>query len=307
MRKVKNFIKFPLQLDLSNYIQANKTNTNQYHSEYNYEYELYGVLVHEGFCLNSGHYFSYVKGFDNKWYCMNDSYVTEEKVNVVLNQKPYILFYRKREGKKEEKTVKNMESEGKDRQFNRDSKKEKDESLIKKDNNEDNVKENDFHMDLLDNFIYFNRKNVLKQHIKIRNSIQNQEFHQIKKEVQLKNQKKPQNPKANSLVSTNDTTQSNKTSFYNNLFGKNNISKWNNDSDSDSNSTVDNKKIINFVNKNEVSFKKASLNYKDKYDIDLDKGRLKKVKKKKKEIVKKLKDNPFHIVEKSKYIKNKRK
>ena len=43
-------------------------------------YELYSILVHSG-TSNAGHYFSYVKSFENgKWYVFNDERVDEINV-----------------------------------------------------------------------------------------------------------------------------------------------------------------------------------------------------------------------------------
>ena len=45
MRKVKSFVRYPSELSLDNFIPDS-------------QYELYSVLIHEGFSLNSGHYIS---------------------------------------------------------------------------------------------------------------------------------------------------------------------------------------------------------------------------------------------------------
>lgn len=63
-------------------------------------YHLRAVLIHEGYSIHSGHYYSYVKMPDEKWYCFNDSKVKQVSINEVLNLKPYILFYEKRTSKK---------------------------------------------------------------------------------------------------------------------------------------------------------------------------------------------------------------
>ena len=83
MRKIKEFVRYPSLLNLSSYVPNNT-------------FELFGVLIHEGFSLNSGHYFSYIKGFDDKWYLMNDSMISLVSETTALSQKPYILFYRKK-------------------------------------------------------------------------------------------------------------------------------------------------------------------------------------------------------------------
>jgi hypothetical protein len=58
-----------------------------------YEYRLFSVLIHEGFSINSGHYFSHVKNSDNSWYTMNDSWVSRTNEKNILQQTPYLLFY----------------------------------------------------------------------------------------------------------------------------------------------------------------------------------------------------------------------
>ena len=47
----------------------------------------------QGEAMNSGHYYAYVKGTDNEWYCMNDSKVTKVHWSVVKEACAYILFY----------------------------------------------------------------------------------------------------------------------------------------------------------------------------------------------------------------------
>ena len=83
MRKVKSFVRYPTELDLSSFVKDSR-------------YELYSVLIHEGYSLNSGHYYSYVKTHENKWFCMNDSFVSSTNETNVLKQLPYILFYKKK-------------------------------------------------------------------------------------------------------------------------------------------------------------------------------------------------------------------
>lgn len=38
-------------------------------------YNLYAVLVHDGYSTNSGHYYCYIKTKQDVWYCMNDHMV----------------------------------------------------------------------------------------------------------------------------------------------------------------------------------------------------------------------------------------
>jgi hypothetical protein len=53
-------------------------------------------VVHQGGGCRSGHYFSYCKGFDGEWYDCNDDFVGRSRIDIVLRQQAYILFYQKR-------------------------------------------------------------------------------------------------------------------------------------------------------------------------------------------------------------------
>lgn len=90
-RGMKNqiLVSFPLEnLDLSPYVIGYQKNT--------YVYDLYGVANHSGSTLG-GHYTSYVKTVDDKWYHFNDTNVTEiTDTNRIVSPYAYCLFYRKR-------------------------------------------------------------------------------------------------------------------------------------------------------------------------------------------------------------------
>jgi len=91
-RNQKNqiLIDFPLDnLDLSNYVIGYKKNS--------YIYELFGVCNHSGSAYG-GHYTSYVKNANGKWYHFNDTIVTEVSlVEAIVSAKAYVLFYRKKQ------------------------------------------------------------------------------------------------------------------------------------------------------------------------------------------------------------------
>jgi ubiquitin C-terminal hydrolase len=88
--KLQNLVSFPLEnLDLSSYVIGYKKKS--------YVYDLYGVCNHSGNVLG-GHYTSYVKNANNKWYHFNDTSVTEVSlIDSIISPKAYVLFYRKRE------------------------------------------------------------------------------------------------------------------------------------------------------------------------------------------------------------------
>jgi ubiquitin C-terminal hydrolase len=89
-KKNQILIRFPIEnLDLSSYIVGYKKNT--------YQYDLYGICNHSGSVLG-GHYTSYVKNANNKWYHFNDTSITEiSNTENIITEKAYCLFYRKKE------------------------------------------------------------------------------------------------------------------------------------------------------------------------------------------------------------------
>ena len=88
-QKNQSYISFPLDdLDLSKYIIGYKTEE--------FKYELYGVCNHSGSTMG-GHYTSYVKNANGKWYHFNDTIVSEiGKNETIISPKAYVLFYRKK-------------------------------------------------------------------------------------------------------------------------------------------------------------------------------------------------------------------
>jgi ubiquitin carboxyl-terminal hydrolase 8 len=89
-RNQKNqiLIDFPIDdLDLSEYVVGYKKKS--------YKYELYGVCNHSGGVLG-GHYTSFVKNANGKWYHFNDTSVTEINRDAIVSPKAYCLFYRKK-------------------------------------------------------------------------------------------------------------------------------------------------------------------------------------------------------------------
>ena len=87
-RKNQILIDFPLtDLNLSKYVIGYNKET--------YIYDLYGVCNHGGSVLG-GHYTSYVKNANGKWYEFNDTRVNEITEASVISQKSYCFFYRKK-------------------------------------------------------------------------------------------------------------------------------------------------------------------------------------------------------------------
>ena len=89
-QKNQVLITFPLEnLDLSEYVIGYKRES--------YTYDLYGVCNHSGGVMG-GHYTSYVKNSNGKWYHFNDTSVSEVGIpETIISPKAYVLFYRKRQ------------------------------------------------------------------------------------------------------------------------------------------------------------------------------------------------------------------
>ncbi|KAL4474162.1 hypothetical protein ABPG72_002887 [Tetrahymena utriculariae] len=89
MMKINTHTQFTAEIDVSKYVQqANKKPEI---------YDLYGVLIHIGGGLHFGHYYCFVKNSNDMWYCMNDSSVSQRSFQEVSKERPYLLFYVKRE------------------------------------------------------------------------------------------------------------------------------------------------------------------------------------------------------------------
>jgi len=87
-RKLHKLVSSPLKnADFSKYIHG--------YNKSSYIYDLYGVCNHNGGCLG-GHYISYVKNANNKWYSFNDTTINEIAEHDVITDKVYCLFYRKK-------------------------------------------------------------------------------------------------------------------------------------------------------------------------------------------------------------------
>lgn len=88
-RKNQIMVDFPLEsLDLSNYVIG--------YNKHSFIYDLYGVCNHSGSVMG-GHYTSFVKNANGKWYHYNDTIVSEVGLTQqIISPKAYCFFYRKR-------------------------------------------------------------------------------------------------------------------------------------------------------------------------------------------------------------------
>jgi len=88
-RKNQIMIDFPLEnLNLSKYVSG--------YNKDSFIYDLYGVCNHSGSVMG-GHYTSFVKNANGKWYHFNDNNVSEVlNSQHIITPKAYCFFYRKR-------------------------------------------------------------------------------------------------------------------------------------------------------------------------------------------------------------------
>jgi ubiquitin C-terminal hydrolase len=88
-KKNQELVTFPLEnLDLSKYVIGYKKES--------YVYDLYGICNHSG-SVYGGHYTSYVKNANGKWYHFNDTFVNEvSDEQHLVSPKAYCFFYRKK-------------------------------------------------------------------------------------------------------------------------------------------------------------------------------------------------------------------
>lgn len=87
-KKINTIIDFPIKnLDLRKYVCG--------YDKEKYIYDLFGITNHSGGCLG-GHYTSFVKNANNKWYHFNDTNVSEISENDLITNKAYCLFYIKK-------------------------------------------------------------------------------------------------------------------------------------------------------------------------------------------------------------------
>lgn len=85
--KVHKEVTYPQILDLKPFTNDEQENQGDL------KYELYGVLVHSGWTMYSGHYYSFVQTSPDVWHKLDDWQVTMVNKECVLEQQAYILFY----------------------------------------------------------------------------------------------------------------------------------------------------------------------------------------------------------------------
>ena len=87
-RKDQRLIDFEISdFDLSEFVVGYDKET--------YVYDLYGICNHSGGTLG-GHYTSYVRNNNGKWYHFNDTQVSKVSKELIKTPKAYCLFYCKK-------------------------------------------------------------------------------------------------------------------------------------------------------------------------------------------------------------------
>ncbi|CAG7910355.1 unnamed protein product [Brassica rapa] len=83
--KIDKKVEFPPAIDMKPFVSGPY--------EGNLKYTLYGVLVHCGGSIHSGHYYCFVRTSSGMWYSLDDNEVIQASEKTVFNQKAYMLFY----------------------------------------------------------------------------------------------------------------------------------------------------------------------------------------------------------------------
>lgn len=88
--KISRHVAFGTELDIGPYLSKRPSAGSST------VYDLYGVVVHAGHSIHSGHYYAYVKAGNGIWYRCDDEHVSQTSEQRVLEQKAYLLFYIRR-------------------------------------------------------------------------------------------------------------------------------------------------------------------------------------------------------------------
>ncbi|CAF2075057.1 unnamed protein product [Rotaria magnacalcarata] len=88
-------------LNVTSYMTSDLFTTNDksrnINSSTNNLYKLYAVINHIGDNLNSGHYYSYIRSSDNRWFLVDDAHCQHASSNEILNHpEAFMLFYVKK-------------------------------------------------------------------------------------------------------------------------------------------------------------------------------------------------------------------
>ncbi|CAB0035988.1 unnamed protein product [Trichogramma brassicae] len=101
-----------LRQKLRNKIQYDQTIQLPVFDQDPVSYKLYAAVVHSGYSMDYGHYFTYACDGDSQWYKFNDSYVSETTFEDFKRLEPpdtpYILFYKKCTDAREQEDVELM-------------------------------------------------------------------------------------------------------------------------------------------------------------------------------------------------------
>ncbi|KAL6530378.1 hypothetical protein OROHE_014731 [Orobanche hederae] len=89
-KKIEKPVSFPLELDLLSFAADTVAQDEEK------KYTLYGVIVHEGSTLESGHYYCFVQISPGLWFRFNDEWVSRVDEYEVLSEQAYIVFYAER-------------------------------------------------------------------------------------------------------------------------------------------------------------------------------------------------------------------
>ncbi|KAI7879931.1 cysteine proteinase, partial [Lichtheimia hyalospora FSU 10163] len=86
--KNDKMIKFQETLDIKRYVTETERETLEQS-----QYQLYGVITHRGASQQGGQYAAFAKSSNGLWHCFDNELVQQVSINRLLEQKAYMLFY----------------------------------------------------------------------------------------------------------------------------------------------------------------------------------------------------------------------
>lgn len=87
-KKISRHVSFAMSMSVAEFVSESERGAMGSST-----YSLYGVVVHSGHSVRSGHYYAFVRGSNGVWYEMDDDQVRTVPQSTVLKQQAYMLFY----------------------------------------------------------------------------------------------------------------------------------------------------------------------------------------------------------------------
>lgn len=263
--KINKIVKFEETMDISRIVSTSEKD------KVDLKYNLYSIIVHTGETINDGHYMAYVKSSNGIWYCMDNEIVQVASLKRLMEEKPYMLFYsiQPKVVKKEKTTPVRIEKKA-------DIQTEEEEEVQEEIQQEEEEKEEDIIFDQVDEeeeekALEKERLRLAVEEVSTKEKVENTAAIVVDHNENIKSKR----DKLGALIEK-ESLQSKSAEVKDNLLAKlqsnqfeDNISTW----DEDVGSTVEQRKSV-------LKQFKAKRKRVDIYDLDYDRGKVKKIKNK---------------------------